>query len=230
MVRPSSCPSPILLCRIHCRFSLVLFLIVCHSLYPQFESETDRHRSRLGIQYGHAVKDMPWSHLEIPYDYEASLLQLQYFYAIKTGRTFAFDIVLAPQYNTSTYRKVNSVGEFYDGYELGLTAGISPRVKTGNGSLGFYLLITSGPMYVSGTPDRQAEGFNFSSTAATGLQIRLLKKAYLDLRTGFRHLSNARLKEPNAGVNNLVWSVGLSYVLTSIKKNKPQRFLAGVAH
>lgn len=217
--------------RLKCFQWITLWVVACMFQlgFTQNESAADTHRSRFGIQYGHAVKEMPWSNLDIPYDYEASLLQLQYFYALKTGRSFAFDIVVAPQYNTTTFRKVNADSEFYDGYEVGLTAGISPRIHVGDGVLGFYLLITSGPMYVSGTPDRQAEGFNFSSTAATGIHIRILKKAYMDLRTGFRHLSNARLKEPNGGVNNLVWSVGVNYALTSIKKNNPRQAIVGVA-
>ena len=181
--------------------------------FAQYEESVDLHRSRLGILYGYGTKDMPWSHLDIAYHYEVNLLQLQYFYAIKTGRTFACDVLVAPQYNTTTYRKVDHTGDMYNGYELGLTAGFMPKLNAYDGALGIYLMITSGPMYISGTPGRQAEGFNFSSTAATGVQVRLLKKAYIDLRTGFRHLSNARLKEPNGGVNNLVWSVGVNYAL-----------------
>ena len=179
----------------------------------QYEEDSAMHRSRLGVLYGHGAKDMPWTNLDIAYHYEVNLLQLQYFHAVKTGRIFACDLLVAPQYNTTSYRKVDEVGEMYNGYEVGLTAGISPRLNAVNGSMGFYLLLTSGPMYISGTPGRQAEGFNFSSTAATGVQLRVLKKAYLDLRTGIRHLSNAGREEPNGGVNNLVWSVGVNYAL-----------------
>lgn len=199
---------------IGCQLTLLLvFALGIQSGLAQYETAAKVHRSRFGIQYGHGAKEMPWSNLDITYDYEVNLLQFQYFHAIKTGRNFDFDVLLAPQYNTTTYRKVDEVGDLYNGYEVGLTAGISPRLFTSNRALGFYLLLTSGPMYISGTPGRQAEGFNFASMAATGVQLRLLKKAYIDLRTGFRHLSNARLKEPNGGVNNLVWSVGVNYGL-----------------
>lgn len=209
----NSCSSPC--CRFTwCQLNLLLVVaLVLQSGLAQYESPAELHRSRLGVVYGHGAKEMPWSNLDITYDYEVNLLQFQYFYAIKTGRNFDFDVLIAPQYNTTTYRKVDEVGDIYNGYEVGLTAGISPRLCTSNRALGFYLLLTSGPMYISGTPSRQAEGFNFASMAATGVQLRLLKKAYIDLRTGFRHLSNARLKEPNGGVNNLVWSVGLNYGL-----------------
>jgi len=191
----------------------LVFVLGFQAGVAQHETAADIHRNRFGIQYGHGAKQMPWTHLDITYDYEVNLLQLQYFYALKTGRSFAFDVLVAPQYNTTTYRKVDEIGDLYNGYEVGLTAGISPRLFTSNGGFGFYLLITSGPMYISGTPQRQSEGLNFASTAATGVQLRLLRKAYIDLRTGFRHLSNARLKDPNGGVNNLVWSVGLNYGL-----------------
>ena len=198
------------------RFKPILFLFglcVFQLGVAQYEASDGMHRSRFGIQYGHGTNEMPWTNLDIAYHYEVNLLQLQYYYAIKNGKTFACDLLLAPQYNTTNYRKVDQVGELYNGYELGFTAGFSPRLNMVKGTLGLYVLITSGPMYISGTPGRQAEGFNFSSTAATGVQLRLLKKTYIDLRTGIRHLSNAGTERPNGGVNNLVWSLGVNYGL-----------------
>ena len=72
-----------------------------------------------------------------------------------------------------------------------------------------YGLISSGPHYVSGTPERQADGFIFSDNLLLGLNVKLFEKIYLDLRSGFRHISNAGLNHPNGGVNDLVLNGGV---------------------
>jgi len=41
---------------------------------------------------------------------------------------------------------------------------------------------------------------------------------YLDLRFGFRHISNAGLSNPNGGINNFVVNIGF----ISFFQNKPQ--------
>ncbi|MBM3441042.1 MAG: acyloxyacyl hydrolase, partial [Bacteroidetes bacterium] len=63
------------------------------------------------------------------------------------------------------------------------------------------------------TPTRQARGFIFSDNAFGGVNLKCAKHTWIDLRIGFRHISNAGLREPNGGVNNLMLSGGFIFDL-----------------
>jgi hypothetical protein len=73
------------------------------------------------------------------------------------------------------------------------------------------MLISSGPHYVSAAPHRQSNGFVFSNNLSAGVNLRLYKNLYADLRTGIRHISNAGIKIPNAGVNDMTINEGLMF-------------------
>ena len=65
------------------------------------------------------------------------------------------------------------------------------------------------PHYVSGTPQRQVDGFIFSDNFLIGLNEKLLENTYIDFRSVFRHISNVGLNHANGGVNDLVLSGGV---------------------
>jgi hypothetical protein len=89
-----------------------------------------------------------------------------------------------------------------------LNLGFLARENAFRDFLSFYLTISTGPHYVSGTPQRQANGFIFSDNFAGGINVRLTKNLYADLRSGIRHISNAGLRTPNGGVNALTTREG----------------------
>jgi len=99
------------------------------------------------------------------------------------------------------------------GYEVGLNAGILIRKNILEDNLSFYLCLSSGLQYVSGTPNRQASGFIFSDNLFVGLNIKLFKIFYMDTRPGFRHISNAGLKKPNAWINTITTSGRFFFLL-----------------
>ena len=153
------------------------------------------------------------SGLDVNYFYEVFFFQLQYYYTLSSSRTMAFELLLQPQYNRTSFRQKDHAVEKTDGYEYGMNIGFLARKNMFRDFLSFYVAISSGPHYVSGTPTRQASGFIFSSNFFGGMNIRFLRNVYLDIRPGFRHISNANLKHPNHGINNLVINTGLFIAL-----------------
>lgn len=80
------------------------------------------------------------------------------------------------------------------------------------GSGGVLFSIGSGPSYQSSESIVQAKGFIFSNNISTGLSIPIGQvKIVPSVR--FRHLSNARTKSPNQGIDNFVAVVGMEIPL-----------------
>jgi len=73
-----------------------------------------------------------------------------------------------------------------------------------------YIMGSVGPHYITVETADQANGFIFSDIVAAGLTFFLTKTTALDLEYRFRHLSNARLKMPNGGVNSHMVAIGYS--------------------
>ena len=120
-----------------------------------------------------------------------------------------------PQFNLV---KTNTTPDGKMDYEFGLNLGLRNffRIKE---RYFFYLMLGSGPHYVSAEMERQANGFIFSDNLASGCFIPLSgfenekgrqKPLYLNLQFGVRHVSNANLKLPNRGVNTYVFRLGIS--------------------
>lgn len=147
--------------------------------------------------------------LNTNYYYQVTFYQLQYYRALSRRRNFGIDLLIQPQYNITKYRVYPVSTEFLAGYEAGVNVGFLFRKNVSNNLLSFYLLISSGPHFTAGTPHRQSAGFIFSDNFDAGLNIRLYKSLYFDVRFGIRHISNLGIKIPNAGVNDIVLNEGL---------------------
>lgn len=147
--------------------------------------------------------------LSVTYDYQVLFFQLQYYWGFLNREKWGLDLLVQPQYNLTKFRHIDNIANEINGYEFGVNAGVLiKRVLLGE-VLYLYGLISSGPHYVSGTPERQADGFIFSDNFLLGLNVKLLENLFFDFRSGFRHISNAGLNHPNGGVNDLVLSGGV---------------------
>ncbi len=147
--------------------------------------------------------------LGVRYDYQVVFFQLQYYWAFLRRETWGLDLLIQPQYNLTKYRYIDNVPDELNGFEFGVNAGLLIRKNIFKDFLSIYAFISLGPHYVSGTPQRQSKGFIFSDNFFIGLNIKLFKNTYLDLRPGFRHISNASLTHPNGGLNDFVISGGI---------------------
>ena len=158
-------------------------------------------------------KDVNSPGLSVTYDYQVLFLQLQYYYAFLRRNSWGLDLLVQPQINRTRFKHVDSDLSEVKGFEFGVNVGVLIRKNFFRDHLSLYFLISSGPHYVSGTPQRQSEGFIFSDNFFVGLNLKIYNRIYLDLRPGFRHISNAGLKHPNGGVNDLVLSAGVMVFL-----------------
>ena len=151
--------------------------------------------------------------LQARFDYQVVYFQLQYYYAVLQKKSWGLDILAQPQYNVTQFRFLDDETKRFKGYEYGLNIGLLIRKNILSDKLGFYAFLSSGPHYVSGVPERQSGGFIFSDNFFMGANVKVIKNIYLDSRIGIRHISNAGIKEPNAGVNNLIISGGFFILL-----------------
>lgn len=77
-----------------------------------------------------------------------------------------------------------------------------------------YEMIGSGPHYITAELPSQANGFIFSDNAAIGIYVQPKpdKPFFWNFQVRFRHLSNASLKRPNSGVDNINLILGLGKI------------------
>ena len=151
--------------------------------------------------------------LKTKYNYRVTFLQLQYYISISNKKTFGMDLLVQPQYNFTKLKAHDSDGIFQNGYEIGSNLGLVIRETFFSDRVTFYCLISSGPHYVSRSPQRQANGFIFSDNFSAGINLKLYKKLYFDIRPGFRHISNAGFRAPNGGVNTMAATTGFLVAL-----------------
>lgn len=177
-------------------------------------SNSSRHLA--GFMVGYGDQNTSLASLDVNYDYRVMLFQAQYHYILVPKKTWDLQIVVQPQYNITKFKPVNYLDDKTSGSEFGLNAGLQIRKTIFKNLLSCYFLVSSGPHFVSGTPTRQSRGFIFSDNFFVGTNIKLKENVLLNMRCGYRHISNLELKQPNGGVNNLIYGGGLLFTL---KKN-----------
>lgn len=150
--------------------------------------------------------------LDVPYNYQVYYYQFQYYYTISSNRTTSTELLFQPQYNVTRYQPVmghsGELGDVVKGYEFGINISLVFRKNILSDYVSLYMGFGAGPHWVSGTPIVQADGFIFSLTGFAGVNLKLVKDLYLDFRPGISHISNAGIKHPNKGLNDLVISAG----------------------
>ncbi len=164
---------------------------------------------RFGVDIGYGFQNG----LDVKYHHQVYFMQMKYFIDIINKDKWSLDIALIPQYNHTRYKVSNNSSNHENGIEFGLQLGFLGRhsFKDENGS--FFLLLGAGPHYVSGVPERQTPGFIFSDNIMAGIDIKVGKNVGYVLSGGFRHISNASLKQPNGGINNLMVFTGLVFTV-----------------
>ncbi len=151
--------------------------------------------------------------LGVHYDYQVKFFQLQYYRQLHQKSNWSIEALFQPQFNTTRYKTPNTSLIYENGYEFGINVGFLYRKVYFDDLLSLYCMISSGPHYISGAHPKQVPGFIFSDSFIIGANVRLYQDLYLDLRPGFRHISNANLKKPNKGVNTMIFSTGILYNL-----------------
>ena len=109
--------------------------------------------------------------------------------------------------------------DFSSEYEIGANLGIGYRLNLSNW-FNLTALIGSGPNYITIETRRQAKGFIFSDNCELGMNFKINHiNTAIQLKARYRHISNAGLKDPNGGIDNLIAIIGIKKTLAS--KAKP---------
>jgi len=183
---------------------IICFLFNINCLIAQENYLKPQVNYDIGLLYGRGSQ----AGINVNYNYQVDFFLLQYSRFLKRQKDFEFKLLIQPQYN-KTRLKDAIESSFQKGYEFGVNYGLLIRKKILRDFLLGYSCLSLGPHFVSKTPDRQSNGFIFSDNLFVGLQIKVITNTYLDLRIGFRHISNASIKKPNGGINNSFVSIGL---------------------
>lgn len=117
------------------------------------------------------------------------------------------------QYNFTRYKENNNSSNVNKGAEFGLNIAFLGRYYFPGLPCNVYLMAGAGPHYVTGVPERQTPGFIFSDNIVAGFEFNATQNVSVSLSGGFRHISNASIKQPNGGVNNLMIFAGLAYAI-----------------
>ena len=174
---------------------------------------------QLGIQIENVIRT-GYSN-QMTYEYKPVLIQFEFQKALsrKEIRGWRFDYFIQPQFNMVRFSEAGkkSFGsEMFKSWEAGVNVGVvllKPLMRLSPaGKINVYFLGSLGPHYVSSSPSRQAKGFLFSDNLRVGLRVPVTQFVQIDLRTGIRHLSNASLKRPNGGLDDVMFGAGIRFV------------------
>ena len=185
-------------------YFIICFILNTNYLIAQENLLNARANYDIGLLYGRGSQ----VGINVNYNYQVDFFLLQYSRFLKRQKNFEFKLLIQPQYN-KTRLKESTESCFQKGYEFGVNYGLLIRKKIIRNFLFGYSCFSLGPHFVSRTPERQSNGFIFSDNLFMGLQLKVINNTYLDLRIGFRHISNASIKRPNGGINNSFVSIGL---------------------
>lgn len=180
---------------------------------------------QLGFNFGYASVDN-FIFKDDDYYYEVYLHKIQILYRIKSGKT-DYDFIFQPEINRAHHKLYNpwfaGHPDVFSAYrtqlmtlktinEYIMNCGVILRTSI-TGNLNIYGLASLGPGYFDEGSERMAKGIGFSDNLALGLNYNFLKELVLDLRLGFRHVSNAEIKQPNEGYDAIEFNIGLAYRL-----------------
>ncbi len=192
---------------------LSCMLLLSIDLTSQEKKQLRDSKHKIGFSVGLGKNNgLGFSTIKIDRDYEVYLFQLQHHYSLYQKKTWGVEILSQPQLNFSKFR-LEDTKTSTNALEFGLNIGLLVRVNFYKDTISFYGLISSGPHFVSKTPQRQANGFIFSNNFFAGLNIRMSKNTFLDIRSGKRHMSNLNIQSSNGGINTFIINIGMVKLL-----------------
>ena len=171
------------------------------------------NQNRTGFMFGLATQEIGPLGVNEQDQYRGILLKGQYNWVLTNWQKGGIEILLQPQLNFSQVQTNNQSTDIENGLEFGVNVGLLARKNLFENKSAIYALISAGPHFITKSIETQAKGFLFSDNFAIGFLQNISSKTYLDFRFGYRHMSNASLKQPNRGIDNWVVSVGINFGL-----------------
>jgi hypothetical protein len=193
-------------------FKCLIFIVGFQVLLITASAQTERQPvfSEKGgiIGYGYGV-----SHLNIPEGKYTPLFFMGHFgidllKAKKTAMPQRFTLFFEPQVNPVILQRPGANGH---SMEFGANVGVQHMYPVSR-NFYLYILISTGPHFITVHTGQQARGFIFSDNMGAGTYFYISKN--LALNTGFRirHMSNANLEMPNHGINTMNFFIGISHL------------------
>ena len=207
------------------RYFTLIFLLFGLTFDTCAQENVQGRFYQLGFNFGYASVDN-FIFKDDDYYYEVYLHKIQILYRIKSGK-IDYDFIFQPEINRAHHKLYNPwfAGDpkVYSEYrehlmrfkiinEYIMNCGVTLRTSISE-KLNIYGLASLGPGYFDEDSERMAKGIGFSDNLALGLNYNFLRELVLDLRLGFRHVSNAEIKQPNEGYDALELNLGLAYRL-----------------
>ncbi len=106
--------------------------------------------------------------------------------------------------------QVNPVIHPENDVEFGLGVGLQYQYPVTT-FLSLYANASTGPYYVTVDTTDQADGFIFANSVGAGGYFFLNKNTAVNVGYKFRHMSNARTREPNGGIDSHFGVIGISF-------------------
>jgi hypothetical protein len=122
----------------------------------------------------------------------------------KTKNFFNVSLDFLPQYNLVILNKQLDV-------EFGTNVYLDFGFQLSKSSI-LSLIIGSGPHFITVETSKQINGFIFSDTFLLAYKQKIDDNLELGIFSGYRHLSNASIKQPNNGIDNIMFGVCLAKV------------------
>ena len=160
-------------------------------------------------KYGFSYTNGSQLFLSADYDYKVNLFHIHYYRKLVAKKFWGLDLMLNPQFGVTEFKENPNSQLIERGQELGLNGGVLIHKNLIKDHLNLYCMLSAGPHYISGAPERQAGGFIFADNATVGCMVKIDPYCYLFLGGGIRHISNAKLKYPNGGINTTTIQAGL---------------------
>jgi hypothetical protein len=118
------------------------------------------------------------------------------------GHRGTLSLFFEPQFGFTAISQENGV-------EFGIGVGLKYAYPIGD-LYSVYILGSVGPHVISLKTQDQANGFIFNDTVGLGMNYMISPGTAIDVQLRLRHLSNAGIKEPNYGIENLIGLIGFS--------------------
>ena len=189
---------------------LISSCVLLHSTMVPGRAFAQPKTEALGIYF---VKGGQWFGLvplRTPYEYQLTGLQLSYGHALSGSKHTVLDLV--SELNAGLVRFGEPKGPPWKrAGEFGMAFGLRAGALLNGGRTMLHSMFLLGPHHISDSPNRQAPGFVINSAAFTGVMMPITYQSSIDLRLGWRHLSNAGIREPNGGTNTIMVQVGFVF-------------------
>lgn len=175
------------------------FLNCFFSTFIIAQSSSQLIRKEIVVGYSIIHEQLPEGYDYTPLFFTAKLP----IYQFHSNKKNKLSIFAEPQFILN-----NAPKTFPTTFEFGVNLGIQ-YILPFSDSNGLEAAIGVGPHYLSLETSLQAKGFIFSDNIEIGYYQMLSERFGVNLKSRFRHISNAGLQSPNIGIDNLFIMVGV---------------------